>query len=232
MRMRARTLAVQGAWNARAFGDPAWLVRSGAIDGLTAAGTAVLRDEGVTVVIDLREEVERGSTAHGLPTVRIPLYGTPEGPPLLGSLEGVAGALLSDRLPELARAVAAIADADGAALVHCAVGKDRTGLVVALALLAAGAAPADVVSDYARSAEAVDPARAHAVTGALAPLALDHEAHAQAMRLHLESPPAAMRHTVDRIDAAGGAAALLLEAGIGEARISRLRAKLAAGATP
>lgn len=232
MRMRARTLTVEGALNARAFGDPAWLIRSGSLDHVTAGGAAALRDEGVTVVIDLREDVERGTAAHGLRTVPVPLYGTPKGPPPVGSLEAVAGALLDDRMPELGRAVAAIADADGAALVHCAVGKDRTGLVVALALLAAGADPAHVVADYARSAEAVDPARADAVAGALAPLALDDEAHAQAMRLHLESPPAVMQHAIDRIDAAGGAAAVLLEAGIGEARIARLRAKLAAGGAP
>lgn len=231
MRMRARELAIAGARNARAFGDPSWLVRSAAIDGLTGAGREALRAEGVTVVVDLREDVELAPTGHGLPVVRIPLYGTPAGPPLLGSLEGVARALLDERLPQLGRAVAAIADADGAALVHCAVGKDRTGIVVALALLAAGAAPADVIADYARSAGSVDPSRAVEVRAAMAELDVDEAVRAAALRLHLESPPAAMEHAIERIEAAGGAVALLLAAGVGEARIDRLRAKLAAGTT-
>ncbi len=38
---------------------------------------------------------------------------------------------------------------DDAVLVHCTAGKDRTGLVVALALLAAGVDRAEVVADYA-----------------------------------------------------------------------------------
>jgi protein tyrosine/serine phosphatase len=44
---------------------------------------------------------------------------------------------------------------DGAALVHCAAGKDRTGLVVALALEVAGAQRDAVVADYARTSERI-----------------------------------------------------------------------------
>jgi protein tyrosine/serine phosphatase len=43
----------------------------------------------------------------------------------------------------------------GAALVHCAAGKDRTGLVVALALEVAGAPRAAVVADYALTSERI-----------------------------------------------------------------------------
>ena len=54
----------------------------------------------------------------------------------------------------------------------------------------------------------------------------DQEGARAAMRLHLESPPAAMEHAIARIDAAGGAVSLLLGAGLGEARIARLRGRL------
>ena len=56
-----------------------------------------------------------------------------------------------DVRPDLfAAAVGAIADAPpGAVLVHCAAGKDRTGLVVGLALSAVGAEPEVVAGDYA-----------------------------------------------------------------------------------
>jgi protein-tyrosine phosphatase len=43
----------------------------------------------------------------------------------------------------------------GAALVHCAAGKDRTGLVVALALEAAGVRREAVVADYAATSERI-----------------------------------------------------------------------------
>ncbi|MFP3381581.1 tyrosine-protein phosphatase, partial [Bacillus sp. SIMBA_069] len=55
---------------------------------------------------------------------------------------------------QLATAVRLIADSgEDPVLVHCTAGKDRTGLVVALALLAAGVDREDVVADYAQTAD-------------------------------------------------------------------------------
>ncbi len=54
-------------------------------------------------------------------------------------------------------ALRAIGDCgNGATLVHCAAGKDRTGTVIALALLQAGVRRDAVVADYARSGEVID----------------------------------------------------------------------------
>ncbi len=44
----------------------------------------------------------------------------------------------------------------GAAVVHCAAGKDRTGVVVALALAVAGVEKEAIVDDYAQTAEVID----------------------------------------------------------------------------
>jgi protein tyrosine/serine phosphatase len=44
----------------------------------------------------------------------------------------------------------------GASVVHCAAGKDRTGVVCALALAVAGVAHDDIVADYAQTAEVID----------------------------------------------------------------------------
>jgi len=44
----------------------------------------------------------------------------------------------------------------GAAVVHCAAGKDRTGVICAFALSVAGAEPAAIVADYAQTAEVID----------------------------------------------------------------------------
>ena len=62
-------------------------------------------------------------------------------------------AYLEDRPDHVVAAVRSIADAPGAALVHCAAGKDRTGVVVALALSAIGVRREAVVADYTATAE-------------------------------------------------------------------------------
>jgi protein tyrosine/serine phosphatase len=41
-------------------------------------------------------------------------------------------------------------------VVHCAAGKDRTGVVVALALAVAGVGHDEIVTDYAMTAEVID----------------------------------------------------------------------------
>ena len=44
----------------------------------------------------------------------------------------------------------------GAAIVHCAAGKDRTGVVCALSMAVAGVPHEEIVADYALSAEVID----------------------------------------------------------------------------
>ena len=60
---------------------------------------------------------------------------------------------LEDRPDQIVAALRSIAHSEGAALVHCAAGKDRTGVVVALALTVAGVRAQDVVEDYAASGD-------------------------------------------------------------------------------
>ena len=40
--------------------------------------------------------------------------------------------------------------------MHCAAGKDRTGVIIAMALSVAGAEPAAISADYAASADRID----------------------------------------------------------------------------
>ena len=63
---------------------------------------------------------------------------------------------LERRPDNVLRALRAIAQAPGTVLVHCAAGKDRTGTLVAIALLLCGADPEAVVADYAASSERVE----------------------------------------------------------------------------
>src|SRR5215470_16058739 len=63
---------------------------------------------------------------------------------------------LEDRPDQVVAALRSVAAADGAALIHCAAGKDRTGVVVALALSAVGVRPQDVVADYTATGERIN----------------------------------------------------------------------------
>ena len=72
---------------------------------------------------------------------------------------GVYLRYLNDRSDSIIAALRLIAYTDGATIVHCAAGKDRTGIVVALALREVGVTPEAIVADYARSADRIDAVR-------------------------------------------------------------------------
>lgn len=225
----SRPIHIGGVYNARAIGSGPWLVRAAAVDGLTDAGVDTLAELGVRLILDLREDGEALSRgAHGLGIRRIPLYRLPDGPPQTGALEDVYDLLLGSRGAELASAVAALAEAPGPVLVHCTAGKDRTGLVVALALSAAGWPREAVVADYILSAPEVRSRRHDTVQALLGALDLDDHARREALRLHLDSPPEAIGHALDRLERADGAAGYLLRHGLTAAQLDRLRTKVRA----
>src|ERR1700748_1425946 len=62
---------------------------------------------------------------------------------------------LEHRPEEVNGALRSTATAPGAAIVPCAAGKDRTGVIVALALTVAGVEPDAIVADYAASADRI-----------------------------------------------------------------------------
>jgi protein tyrosine/serine phosphatase len=129
---------------------------------------------------------------------------------------------LVDRPDSIVASLRHIAEAEGATLVHCAAGKDRTGTVVALALKLAGAETDAVVADYAASTE-----RMQAILDRLMasetyadnlrgrPLS-SHETHAETMKMFLE-----------HVDAEyGGVDGLLAQLGWTDEDTARMRAKL------
>ncbi|MEO3823846.1 tyrosine-protein phosphatase [Actinomadura sp. B10D3] len=63
---------------------------------------------------------------------------------------------LADRGDSVVAALRVMTRTDGSALVHCAAGKDRTGVVCALALDVAGVTREAIVADYARTGERLD----------------------------------------------------------------------------
>ncbi|RFU38195.1 tyrosine-protein phosphatase [Actinomadura logoneensis] len=62
---------------------------------------------------------------------------------------------LRDRADSITAALRVMARTDGSALVHCAAGKDRTGVVCALALEVAGVTREAIVADYAQTGERI-----------------------------------------------------------------------------
>jgi hypothetical protein len=64
---------------------------------------------------------------------------------------------LEERPDQVVGALRSVARSEGAALVHCAAGKDRTGVVVAVALSAVGVRPEAVIADYAATGERIGP---------------------------------------------------------------------------
>ncbi len=141
------------------------LVRADNLQGLSERDVAALEALGLKLVVDLRtiEEIDL------------------EGPgPLVGRVEIRHRSLhpedgertdvivddrdearlvrmymryLRDRPDSIVEALRDVAHGEGAAIVHCAAGKDRTGMVVALALSAVGVDREAIVADYAATGE-------------------------------------------------------------------------------
>jgi protein tyrosine/serine phosphatase len=63
---------------------------------------------------------------------------------------------LHDRPDAVVAALRALTETPGASVVHCAAGKDRTGVVSALALAVAGVPHEEIVADYALTAEVIE----------------------------------------------------------------------------
>jgi protein-tyrosine phosphatase len=159
------------------------LLRSENLQELTPADVARLVDEiGVTTIVDLRTtaevELEGPGPLDAVPGVRHAYH--PVLPELGSRTDAVAEALLvqkaardrnrfpddlmcghylgylEERPEEVTGALRSIAAADGAAIVHCAAGKDRTGVIVALSLTAAGVQPEAIVADYMATGDKIE----------------------------------------------------------------------------
>jgi len=83
----------------------------------------------------------------------------PAGDAAEDTAHGVSGHYLNylnGRADSIIDALRMIAGSPGATIVHCAAGKDRTGVVVAIALSEVGVTREAIIADYARSAERIE----------------------------------------------------------------------------
>ncbi|WP_280232627.1 tyrosine-protein phosphatase [Nocardia cyriacigeorgica] len=178
-------LRITGTFNFRDLGGlpttgggtvrPGVLLRSAQLSRLDEAGHAVLRELGVSAVHDLRgrAEIAKQGADHLPEGIRLTV--TPfdsdmgEAPPH----DPATGSALAHMLevyrlfparPEAHAAIVAIAESivrdDGAVLVHCAAGKDRTGWAIATLLRAVEVSEEAVLTEYLLSNSAVPMLRA------------------------------------------------------------------------
>lgn len=126
------------------------------------------------------------------------------------------------RPDSLIGALRVIARADGATIINCAAGKDRTGTTCALLLSAVGVPAEQVVADYAASNEKV-PAILARLGMAASVGSPEHDAQVQ----NQSTPPEVMQHLLAGLDERyGGARGWLAEHGWTPEDQAALEAKL------
>lgn len=170
--MSYRRLPLEGMHNARELGGwytPEGMTQYGVFlradlhDALTEADLAFLKDYGVTMDVDLRggSELTKRPDALGaepwceyvhLPTteevaarVADPSRARPR-PDFSMAAEYVR--IADERKDWVRRVFEAFGRSSGTVLYHCALGKDRTGIITALLLSICGVAEEDIIADY------------------------------------------------------------------------------------
>ncbi|MCK9897340.1 tyrosine-protein phosphatase [Frankia sp. AgB32] len=240
-------ISLAGAHNVRDLGGlpaaggvvrPRVLLRGDSLDALTAEDIALLRDDvGLRGVVDLRAPFENPRPADWFSELDISWLHEP----LVDFSGMIEPAALRYRAgEELARLYALMLEAAGAgvvrvlrflvsggstpALVHCAAGKDRTGIVVAVLLAAAGAERDAIIADYLATGQRIHLVRA----------AMDRRAEYAAlrgtpsadggMRAAPALDPRIIGSVLDVLDSAdGGVAGFLLANGADAEEIRRWR---------
>ena len=231
------TLIWEGCVNVRDVGG---LVRADNVRNLSEAGWRALVDHGVRRIVDLRfpEEIADDPPADApVEVVHISLLGDSRTPEWLAEFAEAADRsasaeeylvwsyveFLDRNRDRFARVLEAIAQApDGPVLVHCMGGKDRTGIVVALALRLVGTSVDDVVADYALSEANLTERHMLWVDAAT------DERERRRRELLLPTPPSAMRRVLEELERRHGSAeGYLRDAGVSDADLARLRQRLA-----
>src|SRR5262245_29405949 len=136
------------------------VVRADSLPGLTEEGRQALVDYGVSLVVDLRSGYDEhdGSDPLPVPVVRQHMDPRPVPDAWEWPSMRVAYLALADRYRgQLAQALTALGQADPPAAIHCAGGRDRTGIACGMALWLAGAEPDVIAADHRLSDESWAP---------------------------------------------------------------------------
>jgi protein-tyrosine phosphatase len=235
----SRWITLEGAFNVRDTGGypasggttrPNALLRADSLHRLTNADRQLLMGYGLRTVIDLRHPGEISLAANVFANADDVTY---HSLPIFEAQPDTAGAdadlptiyryMVDHCQKGLLRALQAITHARaGATLIHCTAGKDRTGVVTALALEAVGVPRAHIVTDYALTTEGMKRLRPHLLGNA----ALPPEAAVRVEKL-LGSDPELMLDLLSYLDAQyGGTSAYLDHIGFSSAERNQLHTRL------
>lgn len=236
---QGRLLTVPGTYNLRDVGGyeadggrvrHRKLLRSDGLHRLGEQGRSVLGQLGVGLVIDLRDDFEVQVMPDDLADLPLEVRRFPVFEGATGSVAAPGVAL--ERVYETialqhADVVGAVlselaASGETTTLIHCTAGKDRTGVMVAFALLAVGVDRETVVEDYAVSEANL----AGEWLESMVSLAAQHGATdgPELRALMGGSPPDALDHTITMVEREHGSITdYLLAAGMGELDLARLR---------
>jgi protein-tyrosine phosphatase len=245
---RSRDLAWDGVLNVRDLGGHPTedgretqfgrIVRADNVRRLSDEGWHALAEYGVRTVVDLRTEEELAAD----PPAEVPVE-VVHAPFMVDSPEVFAAAdAASSRHTDLmlatrdvylvfleyfhqlaARVIQTVASApEGAVVVHCAGGKDRTGLTVAFLLRLARVGLAEIDTDYALSEERLRPRHERWFAEAAG-----DEEQLERLRRMAVTPAGAMRAVLEELERRHGSIEAYLRAGGAPADLgARIRARL------
>jgi protein-tyrosine phosphatase len=207
------------------------LLRSDGLHRVDGDGLSVLGALGLRTVLDLRTNAEAQIAASpldelaqtGALTMQVSLIGD-DLDALPDDLSAIYDFIIDNRGMAIGAAIRSLARPGALpALVHCAAGKDRTGIVVAFALAAVGVPEEFVAADYALSGMYLDPQ--HTLT-----IGRVQESTGLGERLTaalLASPPELIIRALNRArQHAGSTADYLATGGVTRAELTALRSAL------
>lgn len=226
-----RNLRDVGGYPVHGGGSVAWrtLFRSDSLHMLGSQGVAALAGLGLRTIVDLRADIEveqRPDAVAGLPAriVRAPVVRDPSALPPLDGLAAEYRYTVDECGGPVGAAVRALC-VPGAlpALVHCAAGWDRTGIVIALVLAVLGVPDELIGADYALSPVHLD-LDSTAVIGRLKAAGPGGSVAAELLR----APAGLILDMLARARAAGGGSVegYLMAHGVGAPDLAALRSAL------
>jgi protein tyrosine/serine phosphatase len=213
------------------------VVRADSVRQLTERGWAEAVEYGVRTVVDLRMDRERAEDPPAeLPVDVLHVPFLEDDPAAFAKMDAASESapdyatatrdvyllFLEHFAPNVAAAISAVARApEGAVVVHCMGGKDRTGLIAAFLLSLAGVSDEEVATDYALSEERLRPRYDDWLAEA------ETDADRERIRRIAATPAAAMLGVLDELERRhGGVEAFLLGAGASAEDLALARARL------
>jgi protein-tyrosine phosphatase len=198
-------------------------VRADSLPGLTDAGRLALVDYGVSLIVDLRSGHDTDRVTDDMPVAVLKAPMDPRPVPAAWdwpSMHEAYLALADTYRGALAEALTALGSAEPPAAIHCAGGRDRTGIACGMAQWLACVERDAIAADHALSDESWAPFNADWLADA------PDEAERERRRRISQPAGRTLVDVLEEIDEREGIRNLLVGAGADEAALDRLVARL------